>query len=40
MERIANEFDRLQKPVFLFCTAAIDRTTPVAAFIVRRDVQV
>jgi hypothetical protein len=37
MQRIAEEYDRLQKPVLLFCSAAIDRTTPVAAFITRRE---
>ena len=35
MSRIADEYDRLPKPVLIFCSAAIDRTTPVAAFIVR-----
>jgi hypothetical protein len=35
MSRIGDEYDRLPKPVLIFCSAAIDRTTPVAAFIVR-----
>ena len=37
MEGIAADFDELQKPVLVFCSAAIDRTTPVAAFLVRRE---
>jgi hypothetical protein len=37
MSEIADDYDRLTKPVLVFCSAAIDRTTPVAAFIVRRE---
>ncbi len=37
LEAIAEEFDRLQKPVLIFCSAGVDRTTPVAAFLVRRE---
>lgn len=41
MGRVLEEFDRLPKPVLIHCSAAIDRTTPVAAFIAaRRDPQV
>ena len=34
MERVLEAFDRMPKPVLLHCSAAIDRTTPVAAYIV------
>lgn len=33
MGRVLQEFDRLPKPVLVQCSAAIDRTTPVAVFI-------
>jgi protein tyrosine phosphatase (PTP) superfamily phosphohydrolase (DUF442 family) len=33
MEEILRFFDDLPKPVLLHCSAAIDRTTPIAAFI-------
>ena len=36
MDRVLEEFDRLPKPVLIQCSAAIDRTTPVAAFIAAR----
>lgn len=33
MNQALQEFDKLPKPVLIQCSAAIDRTTPVAAFI-------
>jgi len=36
MDQVLQEFDRLPKPVLIHCSAAIDRTTPVAAFIAAR----
>ena len=36
MNRVLQEFDRLPKPVLIHCSAAIDRTTPVVAFIAAR----
>ena len=36
MERILEAFDRMPKPVLLQCSAAIDRTSPVAAYIVSK----
>jgi hypothetical protein len=33
MQEVLEAFDDLPKPVLLHCSAAIDRTTPVAAFI-------
>jgi len=36
MNQVLEEFDRLPKPVLIQCSAAIDRTTPVAAFIAAR----
>jgi hypothetical protein len=33
MNRVLNKFNILLKPVLIQCSAAIDRTTPVAAFI-------
>jgi hypothetical protein len=33
MEAALREYKRLPKPVLMFCSAGIDRTTPVAAFI-------
>lgn len=33
MYQVLQEFDRLPKPVLIQCSAAIDRTTPVAEFI-------
>jgi|ADurb_Leu_02_Slu_FD_contig_31_882900_length_1524_multi_3_in_0_out_0_2 hypothetical protein len=33
MEEALKEYQRLGKPVLMFCSAGIDRTTPVAAFI-------
>lgn len=36
MNQVLQEFDRLPKPVLIQCSAAIDRTTPVAAFIAAR----
>ena len=36
MDRVLQVFDRLPKPVLIQCSAAIDRTTPVAAFIAAR----
>ena len=33
MNRALQEFDKLPTPVLIQCSAAIDRTTPVAAFI-------
>jgi len=35
MQKVLRAFDELPKPVVLHCSAAIDRTTPVAAFIVQ-----
>lgn len=35
MQKVLEGFDALPKPVLLHCSAAIDRTTPVAAYIVR-----
>ena len=36
MERILEAFDCMPKPVLLQCSAAIDRTSPVAAYIVSK----
>jgi len=36
MQEALNAFNELPKPVLLHCSAAIDRTTPVAAYIVAR----
>jgi len=36
MERILKEYDELPKPVLIHCSAGIDRTAPVAAFIAYR----
>lgn len=33
MQKVLEAFDALAKPVLLHCSAAIDRTTPVAAYI-------
>ncbi len=33
MQRILSEYDKLPKPVLIQCSAGIDRTTPVVAFI-------
>jgi protein tyrosine phosphatase (PTP) superfamily phosphohydrolase (DUF442 family) len=33
MKLVLNAFDLLPQPVLLHCSAAIDRTTPVAAFL-------
>jgi hypothetical protein len=33
MQRVLTEYDKLPKPVLIQCSAGIDRTTPVAAFI-------
>jgi protein tyrosine/serine phosphatase len=35
MQEVLEAFDELPKPVLIHCSAAIDRTTPVAAFIYR-----
>ena len=35
MQKVLEAFDVLPKPVLLHCSAAIDRTTPVAAYIAR-----
>lgn len=35
MQEVLEAFDELPKPVLIHCSAAIDRTTPVAAFIRR-----
>ena len=35
MDKVREEFDALPKPVLIHCSAAIDRTTPVVAFIAR-----
>lgn len=36
MNKVLNEFDLLPYPVLLHCSAAIDRTTPMAAFILNK----
>jgi len=36
MNRVLQEFDKIPKPILIQCSAAIDRTTPVAAFIAAR----
>lgn len=36
MEAVLAAFDRMPKPVLLHCSAGIDRTSPVAAFIVSK----
>jgi hypothetical protein len=36
MEDVLTTFERLPHPVLLHCSAGIDRTTPVAAFLVER----
>lgn len=36
MEEVLLAYDGLPKPVLLHCSAAIDRTTPVAAFIIQK----
>ena len=35
-ERVLAAFDRMRKPVLLHCSAGIDRTSPVAAYIVSK----
>jgi protein tyrosine/serine phosphatase len=37
MESVFQAFRRVPGPVLLHCSAAIDRTTPVAAFIVEKE---
>ena len=38
--RVLEAFERMPKPVLLHCSAAIDRTSPVAAYIIsKRDIQ-
>lgn len=34
IKKVLNAFDQLPRPVLLHCSAGIDRTTPVAAFLV------
>jgi protein-tyrosine phosphatase len=36
MRHVLEEFDQLPTPVLLHCSAGIDRTTPVAAFLVEQ----
>lgn len=36
MEEVLQWFDELPKPVLIHCSAGIDRTTPVAAFVAER----
>lgn len=36
LERVSQAFDRMTKPVLLHCSAGIDRTSPVAAYIVSK----
>ena len=36
LERVLQAFDRMTKPVLLHCSAGIDRTSPVAAYIVSK----
>ena len=36
MENVLSDFDELTPPVLLHCSAAIDRTVPVAAFLVEQ----
>ena len=36
MQKVLKAFNELPKPVLLHCSASIDRTTPVAAFIVQQ----
>lgn len=35
-DRILETFDRMTKPVLLHCSAGIDRTSPIAAYIVEK----
>ena len=37
--RVLEAYDRMPKPVLIHCSAGIDRTSPIAAHIVREQIQ-